>query len=165
MRKKGFTFIELMIVITIMSVLGALTIAGFSNYNQVQVLSTTSNDIVTMLNVAKSRAQSQVKLGANCSASGRTLVDYRVDISKAGKSYSLNIDCQDSNIPPNTFSNRLDTKKLPQGASFTASSSFSFPVLSGGVEGSGPGPWTIIVSISGKSKTITITALGGINVQ
>jgi prepilin-type N-terminal cleavage/methylation domain-containing protein len=166
MKTKGFTFIELMISISIMAVLGVLATAGFSNYNQIQVLQTSSNDIITMLNEAKSRAQSQVKLGTICSDSLKTLTDYRVDISQP-KSYSLNVDCQDSGL--NNFSDLLETKNLPQNVNFdsTSSPSFSFPVLSGGVEGSsGSGPWTITVSSSdGKTRTITISALGGINAQ
>ena len=160
MKTEGFTFIELMVAISVMDVLGALTTAGFSNYNQVQVLQTSGNDITTMLNEAKSRAQSQVKLGTICSVPGKTLTDYRVDISQTNKNYSLSVDCQDSGL--NNFSDLLETKKLPQNVNFTSSPSFSFPVISGGVQAPGS---IIIISDSGKQKTITVSDLGGISEQ
>jgi prepilin-type N-terminal cleavage/methylation domain-containing protein len=173
MKQKGFTLIELLVVIAITAVLGTLTMAGFDNYNQIQVLQTSSNDVITMLNEAKSRAQSQVKLGLDCSQSTQTLDDYRVEIStvsdddSGSHNYKLFVDCEDSNNPANKSSDILDTKNLPKNIHFTTSSSFSFPVLSGGVEGSsGPGPWTItILSSNGKTKTITVSALGGISTQ
>jgi len=163
MKQKGFTLIELLVVMAITTVLGALTIAGVDNYNHVQVLQTSTNEVVTMLNEAKSRAQSQVKLG-NCSEiADRTLVDYRVDISQTNNSYSLSIDCQDSSDPPNIYPEVLETENLPKNVSFTSQSSpsFSFPVISGGVQAVG----IIKISGSGKTKMITVSALGGISVQ
>jgi len=161
MKQKGFTLIELLVVMAITVILGTLTIAGFDSYKQVQVLQTSTNEVVTMLNEAKSRAQSQVKLGSatKCNDVNKNLVDYKVDVSRANNNYKLSIDCQDSSQNP--FSEILETKILPKNVSFTSSTSFSFPVLSGGVQT----PGSITISGSGKTKTITVNALGGISTQ
>lgn len=154
-RAKGFTLIELMVVISITAILGALGIAGFINYNQTQVLQTSSNEVAAMLNLAKSRAQSQVKLGSLCNAPSQTLEGYKVDISTVNKSYTLSSRCSGN-------SSLLTTKTLPQNVNFTSPSSFFFPVQTGGVQT----PGQIVISDNGeKTKTIIINSLGGVSIQ
>jgi len=154
MKQKGFTLIELLVVMTITIILGTLTIARFDNYKQVQVLQTSTNEVATMLNEAKSRAQSQVKL-SSCGAS-KTLSGYEVDISSTNETYKLISLCSGSLTT-------LETKTLPKNVIFknTSSTSFFFPVLSGGVQAAG----SVTISSSGKIKTITVNTLGGIRVQ
>ena len=153
MRQKGFTLIELMIVISVTAVLGTLGIAGFVNYNRVQAVQSAANDLATILNLARSRALSQVKLGATCKT--KTLEGYGVETS-SNNSYSLKIYCS---RPTNE---ELDRKTLPRGITFKSSPrTFFFPVLTGGVETQGQ----IVITNSITDKTITINSLGGVSVQ
>ncbi len=153
-KSRGFTLIELMVVLSVTAVLGTLGIAGFVNYNQVQTLQVSANDLATTLNVARSRALSQVK-GSSCSA--KILEGYTVDIS-IPKSYTLSSRC--SGVTSN-----LDTKTLPQNVSFkspdTSPTSFFFPVLSGGVQTGG----NIVITGFGRDKIITVNSLGGVSIQ
>lgn len=154
-HSKGFTLIELMVALSITAILGVLGIAGFVNYNEAQVLQTSANEVVTMLNLAKSRAQSQVKLGSKCN--GQVLDGYRVSIrtsSSARHKFVLMSECAG-------VTSDLDTKTLPQNVSFNATTHFFFPVQKGGVETEG----SIIISSGGKTKTITVNALGGVSVR
>jgi len=153
MRQKGFTLIELMVVISVTAVLGTLGIAGFVNYNRVQAVQVSANDLATILNLARSRALSQVKLGATCKT--QTLEGYSVE-TFSNNSYSLKIYC------PRPVSQELDKKTLPQGITFKSSpTTFFFPVLTGGVETGGK----IVITNSVTDKTITINSLGGVAVQ
>jgi len=156
MKQKGFTLIELMVTISIAAVLGTLSIAGFNTFNQSQMLRTSADDVVTMLNLAKSRAQSQIKIGASCASN--PLEGYRVDISIAGGSYTLSSVCG----TPNS----LQAKSLPQNIEFDSASpaSFFFPVLSGGTSLGASGQ-IVISNSAGGIRTITVKPLGGVSVQ
>lgn len=153
--RKGFTLIELMVVISITAVLGTLGIAGFTNYNQVQVLQTSSNEVVTMLNLAKSRAQSQVKLGTATCVS-YPLDGYQVRIVKtvgdSTGSYELSSVC-------NRTANLLERKPLPKGISFTTNNTIFFSVLTGEVTGAGQ---IVLRGYDNRTRTITINPLGKI---
>lgn len=154
MRQRGFTLIEIMVAISITAVLGALGIAGFANYNKAQVLQTSTNEVVSMLNLAKSRAQSQIKLGASCSS--QALSGYRVDILT--NSYSLYSLCGTPNL--------ITSKTLPQNLIFGSAKSFFFPIQTGRVQWSGTGtPWKITISDGNSLKTININPLGGVSIQ
>jgi len=154
----GFTIIELVIVITILSALSILGVAGFSRYNQIQTVQSAVNDIVGMINLAKSRASSQIKLGpaATCGPT-HPLRQYEVKISTTDQ-YQLIIHCGPE--PPSSNTASIINKRLPVNVTFSASISFFFPVLKAGVET----PGNIVLSGYGLTKTITIDSLGGIKV-
>lgn len=153
MRQKGFTLIELMVVLSITAVLGTFGIAGFVNYNKSQVLQTSANEVVTMLSLARSRAQSQIK-PSGCIGD---LSGYSVKIS-IPKTHTLYVRCS---IGPEIKIDQQD-KLLPANLTFNSGNSFFFPIKTGGVQA----PGQIIISDSGgKTKTITVNSLGGVSVQ
>lgn len=154
----GFTIIEILIVITILSALSFMGIAGFSKYNQAQTVQSSVNDIVSMVNLAKSRASSQIKLGplATCGPTN-PLRQYEVRISTPNQ-YRLIIHCGPEPAPYNTAV--IQNKRLPVNVTFSSSISFLFPVLKAGVET----PGNITLSGYGLTKTIVIDSLGGIKV-
>ncbi len=161
--QRGFTLIELMVVLSITAVLGTLGIAGFVNFNQSQVLQSSASEVVTMLNLAKSRAQSQVKLGTLCSSSLNQLEGYRVDISISSGSYTLSSRCLSG---VTELHDDLVTKTLPQDLSFNTNIYFFFPVQAGGAQASDPlNPKFDITNSGGRKKTITVNSLGGVSVQ
>ena len=155
---RGFTLIELMVVLSVTAVLGTLGIAGFTTYNQIQILQTSTSDVVSVLNLAKSRSQSQVKPSALCSSSG-SLDGYKVEIL-APKNYTLYLRCNESGSPTDR---QVDEKAkiLPQDLNFGSNVSFFFPVRKGGVQTSGQ----VVISGFGRSKTIVVNSLGGVSVQ
>lgn len=156
-KSVGFTLIELMVAISITAVLGTLGIAGFTSYNKAQALQTSTNEVVTMLNSAKSRAQSQVKLGSVCNElSPYLLKGYKVEILASDETYLLKILCE------GTADEVITKKTLPPNVIFTSGeSSFFFPVQKGGVETVG----SITISSGGKTRTITVNSLGGVSVS
>ncbi len=156
MRQRGFTLIELMVVLSITAVLGTLGVAGFTSYNQSQILQSSASEVATMLNLAKSRAQSQIKPSTICTSG--VLTGYSVIILE--NEYSLYLRCSvggDIKIPEQN-----KAKILPPGLSFDSNSnqSFFFPVSTGGTQAG-----QIVISGYGRSKTIIVNSLGGVGIQ
>lgn len=154
--QKGFTLIEFIVVLSIIAILSTLGIVAFVNYSRVQALNAAASDVTTMLQTAKSRAQSQVKPSL-CVAP--PLVGYKVVIPTS-LIYRLEVICGDER---NIFT--IEEKTLPANISFSPSSlgsSFLFNILTGGVEGAVSAGTSIAISGHGQTKTITIYSDGRI---
>ncbi len=150
---QGFTLIELMVVLIVTAVLGTLGIAGFTVYNQIQVLQGASSDVMTILDLARSRAQSQIKPSL-CSSS-ESLDGYKVEILTP-KNYSLYVRCEGIDKKINE-----EAKVLPSSLSFQGEISFFFPIQTGGVTA----PGQIVILGYGREKTIKVNSFGGVSVQ
>lgn len=142
MMQKGITLIELMAVISIAAVLGVLGIVGFASYNRTQILETSANEVASMINLAKSRAQSQIKPPA-CIGDLKGYV-VKTDL---GKNYELHFRCSNEMIV-----NEQD-KRLPSDLNFTSANSFFFPVGTGKAEPTGQ---IVISNSAGKTKTVVV---------
>lgn len=152
MKNSGFTIIELIVVISVIAILAVIGIAAFVNYGRVQALETAASQIVSYLNLAKSRSISQVKPQ---SCVNQTLNGYKVVLTFSSQNYELDVVCSG-------FSYKIEGKTLPRNITFdavnTTSTSFFFPVIVSGVEGAG----RIVIQGYEKSKTITVDSVGGI---
>lgn len=146
--QHGFTLIEIMVVFAIMGILSVISIAGFTVFNETQTLQTASSDVVSLLNLAKSRALSQVT--ASCPD---TLRGYEVKFSLPS-TYELWVKCDVSPI-------FIESKKLPKNIEFTSgtTSLFFFPVITGGGT-----VGQIILEGYGRSKTIDVDEVGNIKI-
>lgn len=150
--QKGFTLIEISIVISILAIISTVGLASFVNYSRKQTLQSSADQLITTLNLAKSRAFSQVK-PQECNS--QPLNGYKVVISETNNSFELDAVCSG-----NVF--KISESSLYQGLSFsgsdTTSTSFLFPVISGGVIGSG----TVVITGFGMTKTITVDSIGNV---
>src|SRR4030042_4548027 len=90
---RGFTLIELIVVFSILSVLSAAGLASFVTYSRTQAVTNERNNLILILNVAKARAQSQIK-PSSCST--QTLRGYEVFINTANDTYILRAVCSPS---------------------------------------------------------------------
>lgn len=153
---KGFTLIELIVVFSILVILSTLGIAAFVNNSRVQALDAALNDVIVMLQTAKSRAQSQVKSSSGVCASS-ALDGYRVTFSPSDQAYRLEVVCGGNILSP-----PVETKGLPQNISFsspTTETSLVFNILTGRVEGY---DGSITITGYGKEKTVTVYSDGRI---
>jgi type IV fimbrial biogenesis protein FimT len=155
-NSKGFTIIELIIAISIIALISTIGIASFAGRGKIAELDAAINSVSSYLQLARSRAISQVKPQDPVICTG-TLEGYKVVISQANNSYELDIVCGGT-------TSKISEEVLPTNFSFdndTTSTSFFFPILTHGVNGSG------VISISGygKKKTITVDSVGGINIK
>ncbi len=60
-KSAGFTFIELIVVFSVIAILSSVGIASFVSYSRTQQLNSSSSELVTLINLAKSRSASQIK--------------------------------------------------------------------------------------------------------
>lgn len=155
---KGFTLIELIVVFSVIAILSTVGVASFVSYSKAQTLQQATNDFITVLNTAKSRASVQVKPSPQC-LSTSALGGYSVTVNIAARTYALNVICSGTTTA-------LSTQTLPTNVSFnsaaasppTTTTNIVFSVLTGGVTGTG----NVVLSSYGSTKTVTINSVGGI---
>lgn len=154
--EKGFTLLEIVIVLSVLTILSTIGIASFSSGSKAASVDGALNDVLSTLNLARSRAISQFK-PAECEG---VLEGYKVIIN-SNKSYSLNLKCKLSNTPISGY-----PKTLPDNITFNAEAvqtSFFFLILTGRVEIERQD--TIYILGYGKKKSIKVDTVGGITVK
>lgn len=159
--QKGFTFIELLVVISIIAILSTIGIASFVDYSRVQTMSNAVQDVTTMLQNAKASAESQLKPVDNV-CTGAPLTGYKVVITTVARQYYIVPECggnEDGNVKI--------TKTLPDTISFSSGSGYIlFNTITGNVTSSFSFPISIsFVSTSSYTKTIIVDKEGRISVQ
>ncbi len=180
---NGFTLVELIVVMAVSTTLSLLGIAAFVSFSHTQEMNSAQRDVVTMLETAKFRAQSQA---LPPSRSGPCLVPvgvpplppplygYSVDFTFSSGTYALYDHCGNSPVTDTEDSTVVQKKTLspvspasiifptpaPPGDSTAkvagSNTTVFFPVISGGRGLSGD-PASIVITISGYNQTRTIT--------
>lgn len=144
---RGFTLIEISVVISVLAILSTLGIASFVSFSHKQELSSTVYELSTTINLAKSRAFSQVK-PAQCA--NLPLDGYKIVITPPN-SYQMDAVC-------GGYSFNIKSVTMPKNITSTTYASFFFPVITGGVTGAG----TVALTGYGQTKTVTVDSLGNI---
>ena len=165
-KSRGFTLIELLVVVFFIALVTSFGISAFLNYSRSQAIQQATNDVSSLLTLAKSRALYQVKPDDTqfCKLNdptGLSLDGYKFVLCSAGciapsgtADYEVEAICGGNRV-------LVQSKKLPPEISFDPGSTpfFFFPVLSGGVDKGG----TITLTGYGSlSKVITIDVIGNI---
>ncbi len=174
-KYRGFTLVELVVVLAILSLLSAASIAAFVSYNRAQGVSVGGQEVRTILYTARSYALAQANTPQECYSgqcqcpSGQTFVGYRVVfccasgggqncpntciVNDSAEHYELNLLCSSSSFT-------VETDHFPTGVSVSNAStsrSFSFEAVTGAVTGAG---MLRIGNAFSQTNDITVSALG-----
>lgn len=174
----GFTFIELIVVFTVTTIIGTIGIASLASYNHSQEVATAALDLKTLIQHARSLAVSQVK-PSSCPTdlsnpnNNSSLLGYEVDFCAGNKDNQGNVLTPPPacHVPSNQNGDYEVNAKCSNGIGYVLVSSkkyssqlqitsdagsYFFPVVTAGVSSSG----TIKVSGYGVNRNITISSIG-----
>lgn len=167
--RKGFTLLELIIVISIVAIISTGGTAAFIQYSRSQTLEIAKNEVVSLLNAARSKSQSQV-IPSGCTSNSIQGYQVRFDRNIQNPSltdFNLEAVCNLSGGGIQTFP--VSAKTLPSNISFSAGSaglpvSFVFAVIKSTVSSNpaGVSAVTLTNSYNNVSKTIQILSNGSI---
>lgn len=140
---KGFTLVELLIVITIMIIFTGIGIFGLRNFTESRNVTLVAGDFASAVRLAKARAQSQVK-PTTPECTNRTLDGYRLTLTSSGNryvGYTINPICS------NQVSPMVRQGSFPNALTVTAThTAFTFRTVNGVVEYSGGGNGPAVVT-------------------
>ena len=156
---KGFTLIELVVVIAITALVMAGVIANYSRYLSNQTVKQTAISLKTNLQLAYTKAVNGEKpIDESCSSVDGQLNGYQVDIQTTG--YTMQAVCEDDGVVLKV--GPVTAVTVPKGITITSNNtSVLFQVINRGVTLSAdPAIFTIVGRNS--SYTIELTAQGQI---
>jgi prepilin-type N-terminal cleavage/methylation domain-containing protein len=164
---SGFTLIEIMVVVGTLGVLSTIGVASFVSYSRTQAMNAATFDVITSINLAKSRARTQYKPSSG-SCNSSVLDGYLVRIVD-DITYSLEVSCEGSTYPTPDGTKVLPNNSSGRNITFSAASRnkvFLFKVLSGSVQmPGGLANDTIVINGYGITKTVTISSNGKIAIN
>lgn len=88
---SGFTLVEIIVAVAILSLAAVVAVPNFNKFNQDQTLSLATGELITTLRQAEANAQSGVKCGDN---NGNPSVNWYISFSGLGDYYELKATCQ-----------------------------------------------------------------------
>lgn len=159
---KGYTLVELLIVVSLVGILSAVGVASYISFNRNQVVLQTAKKVVQDLRLAQSLAannQKPLQSDGTLDPACEMLVNYAFEVDSA-TSYHLQLNCSNNYTPQSP----VKSVELPSGMTFNTSAlSVKFLPLQKGIVSSGP--LTLQVMGFNKTKIITIDPGGAINVS
>lgn len=162
-RQAGFTLVEIVLTLSIMGILSLFGASAYQSYNSDKIMDLAASEVSGVLELAKSRARSQVKPSVASCASNRELYGYRVTFCPGNctsqQTYTLSVVCGDTG----QYSEQIgETYTLPSNVTFTSSNpqSVTFRVLSNEIEGASN------IGISGfeQVRTINVSSTGVLHI-
>jgi|SRR3989344_6902827 len=151
---NGFTLIEMLIAISVMSLLVGGSIAGYNKYNTRQIVIQDGKILASTLRTAQTRARVGDKPTAGCTK----LDGYRVIGTANASTYELRVVCDGADA------GTISTITLTTGVIIQQSFNFLFPILSSGVVGAvGAGTNVVVqnnVVSGGYRYTVSVSSSG-----
>lgn len=155
--RAGFTLVELLVALAIISLLGGLGFANYRAFSQRQLLAQAARELRSDLRLAANLVLTGEKPGV---CSGGTLSGYRVNFSGA-KTYLVEARCD---VSGSQESETVKTVNLPGTSTEVIFNPIPSPILFK-VVGQGTdvvGTATITLSGFGQTESVTVNAAGGV---
>lgn len=163
-QQKGFTLLELLLVIAMISIFSVIGVAAFVIYNRNQVVNNAVLEVVTALNTAKSSASSQVKSNITVGGSAcdtTSLVGYSVQF--VGRDITVEAICGTWSLPI-FVPLRGQRKTLPSNVSKTSENTrIMYRTLTGQAYGNPLNQVTI--EAFSKKKRVSVNSAGTLTVS
>ncbi len=152
MRLKGYTFVEVLVSLTIVGLLFSFGFANFRDYSRRQALAGVARNLKGELRLAQSKASAGEKPAA-CSASILSTYSFQIINST---SYKITADCSGGiNVD-------IKTVSFPEGVTMSpASGTVSFKVLGQGTNIIAGGSVVITLTQVGTNNTSLVTVASG----
>lgn len=153
----GLTLIEFLVVVSIITILSAMGISVYNQFNRRQILTQAVKNLKNDLRLAQSKAMAGEKpSGCTGTLSGYQVVFYSIP-DPDRDTYKIFAICDSGSTPVGTY-------ELPENVRFSPSgppdpSPITFNVLTRGVSGAG----SINLTAFSKTQVITVTDTGEIN--
>ena len=157
---SGFTLIEIVVTLAVLTILISTTFVGFNKYSLNQKLNSATDNLKNTINEAKADALSQVIRTSTCNSSLMTLKGYQVYLANS-TTYNLKEICANSS---GTLS-YPDLKTIVLDSGLTVSNtpiSINFLIQSSGGGIESQVDQQITISAGGSSRTVTVTPDGTI---
>lgn len=160
--KNGFTLIELLAAFALSVSLATVAMVSYNQFANSQKLNNAALDIVTEIQKAKSRAQTQVKPSTILACQTSSLDGYAIRICTFPNSACGGSGTYEFHIICGNTSTLIERKQLPPNVTFVIGTNglFNFQVLTAAVE-----QGSIILTGFGKTKTIQVSGTGNITLQ
>lgn len=151
--RRGYTLIEIIVVVAIMGLMVGASIAGFNTLNQRQVMLSAGRELMSVMRTAQQRAGSGVKPeDITCGQ----LLGYSVRGTINSDTYTLNAVCLNSGVVQTML---LRSYEMSTGIVFVATFATQFNVQTGGASGN---IGNIRIRSSFYTYTLNVTSAGDI---
>lgn len=128
--KLGFSFIELLVTVSIMLVVLGGGIAGYIQFNQRQTVLEASKRLQTMLRTARTKAQVRdTPAAGDCVLQG---YQFAASSTSPGATVRLNAWCGATQATATAYSTPVETFTLPTGVALSSGHSIIYYTLHGG---------------------------------
>lgn len=156
---KGFTLVELLVVISIICILSVVGIASYMNFSRSQTVTQAAKKIVQDIRLAQSLANNNQKPELNICPSGcQTLDGYTFSLDHSSRNYTISANCL-----PVVACSSIKSETLASGFDFSGLTIVKFKVLRRGMEFTGGK--TLTVTAFTKSKNIILDEGGSIRIE
>lgn len=158
-RQKGFTLVEMLVVMTIIGILFAVGIARYQVFNRNQILTQAAEELKNNLRLAQQKALAGEKpaISGFCTDPGDTLASYRLKFIPSGLRYNIKAICSDGSVQPNDFI----SYNLPENVTGPGGQEVLFKVLGQGIDANSQVTFTLTYSGVG-IRNVTVTRVGKI---
>lgn len=154
-RIRGFTLVELMVVISVMAIVGVMAFANYNSLGQDQNLKLAASDVQSILRLAQANATSRIKCNNDTSGSGANwIVSFETNKTTINLLCQIGAGPQVASASPLLLKNNIKIDSI-NGCSQTNPVTVTYQPLLGGVLFDDT-PWNLTCVNNSQSINVTL---------